>query len=259
MFVLGVLRLYGQTVVLAVRRGIKAWPVAFSLVLYAAIFYATSILVRPLGPVGGFILGLVLAACLSSYLHLISYAVAGTRIRFDELRGSFGARFWDVISVMFVFWIIRLAVPYLVAPMGTRAPIIVALVGVAMAVFFNPIPEVLYQGGARSFQALVDSAKFISRFGLEWLIPNLIFAAALLAPVGALRGHPGQVVLTITSILAPDNDGMGLLAVFMGAPWFIQLPMLLFVHWVMMFRGLLWKALSSGGSRQHALRDVWRR
>jgi hypothetical protein len=257
--VFGVLRLYGETAVLAARRGLRAWPVAFSLVLYAAILYLTVPLVAPLGLAGGLVIGLVSAACLSSYLHLISHAVAGTRLHFADLRRSFGARFWDVVSVMFVLWILRRLLQLLAEPAGARGPVIMALAGLAIAVFFNPVPELLYQGTSRSLQLLLDSIRFISRYGLEWLIPNVLFALALLAPVGLLHGPPGQVVLTVTGILTPDSNGVGLLLVFIRAPWFVQLPMLLFVHWVMVFRGILWKELESGGPRQRGLREVWRR
>lgn len=245
---------------LAARRALRAWPVAFSLVLYALIFLLAGQLLAPLGPLRGFAIGLILAACLSSYLHLISHAVDGSRIRFADLRQSFGARFWDVISVLFAFWIIDLIVEYVIAPAaGPKAPVVGALVGLAMAVFFNPVPELLYQGSSRSFQLLADSARFVSRSGLEWLIPNVIFALILLAPLGLLGGPAGQVVLQIASLLSPQNDGMGLFNVFVKAPLALQLPMLVFVHWLMVFRGLLFRELVSGNPRQRRFRDAWRR
>ena len=257
---IGIVRLYGRTAALAARRALRAWPVAFSLVLYAAILLGAGQLVAPLGRVGGFVLGLVVAACLSSYLHLVSHAVAGSRIRFEDLRKSFGARLWDVISVLFVFWIINLVLTYVIAPAaGPKAHVVLALAGVAMAVFFNPVPELIYQGQSRSLQLVLDAARFISRHGLEWLIPNVLFVLALLAPVGLLRGPPGQVVLAVTGILSPDSEGMGLFAVFANAPHLLQLPMLLFVHWVMVFRGILFGELATGGSRRHMVRDAWRR
>ena len=46
----------------------------------------------------------------SSYLHLISLAVAGRKIGFGDFRESFMAHFWDVISVMFATWVIQLVV-----------------------------------------------------------------------------------------------------------------------------------------------------
>jgi hypothetical protein len=259
--VIGAIRLYGYAALLAAQRGARAWPVMFSLVLYAGIFMVTSQLVGALGPFGGIVLGLVLAACFSSYLHLMSHVVSGSKVQFAELRSSFGARFWDVISVLFAFWIIQLILTHLVAPAaGTKAPIVIALGGLAMAVFFNPVPELLYQGTSRSFQLLIESGRFISRHGLEWLLPNILFALALLAPLGLLRGPAGLVILHVSTVMSPDNSGMGVYDLFARAPIYLQLPMLLFVHFVMVFRGILFGELTrGGGARQRALRGAWRR
>lgn len=256
--VLGILKLYGASGATAARYALRAWPIAFSLVAYVFIFMVANRLLEPLGMVGGMLLGLVLAACFSSYIQLISQAVMGTRVKLSDFGASFWVRFWDVVSVLFAFWVIDFVVQQVLAPAaGAKAPIVSALVGLAMSVFFNPVPELLYQGQSRSFYLLADAARFISKFGLEWLVPNVLFAAALLAPLGLLRAPAGQVVLTISSILAPNNDGMGLFAVFSRAPWWLQLPMLLFVHWLMIFRGVLFDGLTHGGARRHAVRSKW--
>lgn len=257
---LGVLRLYRDTAFLAVRRGARAWPVMFSLVAYAAIMLVAARLTAPLGMAGGFVVGLVLAACFGSYIHLIAHAVTGSKLRFVDFRDSFGARFWDVISVLFAFWVINLALTYVVAPAaGDKAPIVITLFGLAMAVFFNPVPELLYLGAARSFLLLVEAARFVSRLGLEWLLPNILFAMAVLAPLGLLHGPAGQIVLNIASLMSPGTDGMGLMAVFARAPLYLQLPLLAFVHFVMIFRGLLFQELSRGGARQRGLHGAWKR
>jgi hypothetical protein len=258
--VFGVFRLYGQTAVLAAKRAAKAWPVAFSLVLYAIVVMAAARLVSPLGQAGGFVLGIVMAACFSSYIQLIAQAVAGSRLRLADLRQSFGARFWDVVSVLFAFWIIDLVVGKVIAPAaGPKGDIVVALAGLAMAVFFNPVPELLYQGSSRSFQLLIESGRFISRHGLEWLLPNVLAAVALMAPLGLLIGPAGQVILHVANILSPNNDGMGVYDLFTRAPIYLQLPMLLFIHWLMVFRGLLFAELTRGSPRQRAMRGGWGR
>ena len=257
---LGVFQLYGDTAVLAARRAARVWPVMFSLVLYAAIFMVTVQLVAPLGRAGGFVLGFVLAACFGSYVHLISHAVSGTRVRFADLKASFRVRFWDVVSVLFAFWIIHMILTYVVGPAaGAKAPVVAALCGLAMAVFFNLVPELLYQGQSRSFNLLMESARFVSQHGLEWLLPNVLFAAALLAPLGLMHGPAGLVILNVSELLSLDNNGMGLFQVFSRAPLYLQLPMLVFVHWVMVFRGLLYEELTRGGARQRALRGAWKR
>ena len=69
-----------QVTVQAARRAIAAWPVALSLVVYAVVMLAAIVAFAPLGIVGGFLLGLVAAACWSSYLELLSQAVSGAKI-----------------------------------------------------------------------------------------------------------------------------------------------------------------------------------
>src|SRR5689334_2416306 len=138
-----------------------------------------------MGFVGGFVVGLVAAACWSSYIVLISQAVAGgsIRLRWDELKSTFGARFWDVISVMFAFWIIGYLVRFVVGAASQTAPqanpaALSAIFGIAMAFFFNAVPELLYQGNTRSFALLLSSARFMLANPVAWLLPNLVFAAA---------------------------------------------------------------------------------
>jgi len=36
----------------------------------------------------------------------------------------------------------------------------------------QPVPELLYQSQSRSFGLLAESARFISKYGLEWLFPT---------------------------------------------------------------------------------------
>ena len=256
----GVVRLYLGTAALAGRRAVRAWPVAFSLVLYAILVMLSAKLVTPLGRLGGFVVGMVIAACFSSYIHLISLAVKESRLKLSDLRESFGARFWDVVSVLFAFWIIDFVVSGVIAPgAGRNADIVVALAGLAMAVLFNPVPELLYQGSTRSFQLLFESGRFISKHGLEWLLPNVLAAVLLMAPLGLLHGPAGEIVLHVANIMSPKNDGMGVYDLFNRAPMYLQLPMLLFVHWLMIFRGLLFGELTSGSSRLRAIRGSWGR
>src|SRR6185369_12745777 len=172
--VMATLRLYGREAVRALRYATRAWPVAFSLLLYAALLQLAAALVAPLGFVGGILMGFAAAACVSSYLHLLSQAVAGRAIKLGDLKESFGARFWDVVSVLFAFWMIDFALTAVTRSAGHNGAIARTLAGLAMAVFFNPVPELLYRGTSRSFALLGEAARFISKHGLEWLLPHLL-------------------------------------------------------------------------------------
>jgi len=239
------LSLYRQVTVEAARRSVAAWPAALSLPVYAVILVLASIACAPLGIIGGFVIGLVVAACWSSYIELIAQAVAGSkiRIRWGEFKRTFLARFWDVISVMFAFWIISLVTTPLTNGANGRAA--AGVIGFAIAFFFNAVPELLYQGHSRSFSLLMDSARFMFRFPVVWLLPNVLFAALGLWAAGLLQGisHPAEGLIIFASIFSST----GIAQIFMGIPrW--SLPIALFaLHYVMIFRGILFRELVSGG------------
>ena len=160
------LLLFRDVTVLAARRAVRTWPVALSFFVYAVILLAAGMVLAPFGMIGGLVLGLVVAACWSSYLELASQAVAGSKIRLSwgEFRRTFGVRLWDVVSVMFAFWIISLLMgPVLNGPQGER---VAAVFGLAVAFFFNAVPELLYQGHSRSFALLVASGRFM--ISIQW-------------------------------------------------------------------------------------------
>jgi hypothetical protein len=239
------LSLYRKVTVEAARRALAAWPVALSLVVYAVIVVAAAIAFTPLGIIGGLLVGFIVAACWSSYLELLSQAVAGGKLRFrwDDFKRTFMVRFWDVISVMFAFWIISFVTgPFVRGPSGPAAA---AIIGFAIAFFFNVVPELLYQGSSRSFALLLDSARFMFRFPVVWLLPNLLFAALGLFASGRLAvQHPAELLILFG---ATFSSPMGVAGIFTGLPiW--ALPIALFVlHYAMIFRGLLYRELVSGG------------
>ena len=229
---------------------------AFSLVLYAELMQLAAALLMPFGVLGGVLLGFASAACVSSYLHLLSQVVGGRKVTLTDLRQSFGARFWDVVSVLFAFWIIDFVLGTMTRGMGQNGVILRALIGLTMVVFFNPVPELLYRGSSRSFALLGDAARFVSAHGIEWLLPNLLIAAALLTPAGLLHASTmGERVLLLQSLFSP----MGVLGLMRLVPLWALPLLLLAIHWAMVFRGLLFGALASGGARRRDLGDYWRR
>ena len=239
------LSLYRQVTLEAARRAVAAWPAALALPIYAVLLVAAAVALAPLGIIGGFLIGFVAAACWSSYLDLISQAVAGSkiRLRWDDFKRTFLARFWDVISVMFAFWIISLVTtPLTRGPSGRAAA---GVIGFATAFFFNAVPEMLYQGRSRSFALLMDSARFMFRFPVVWLLPNVLFAAAALGAAGLLQQitQPAEALILFGAFFS----GAGLLQVFAGIPrWALPIA-LVGVHVVMIFRGILFRELVSGG------------
>lgn len=253
---INVFRMYGRAAREAGRLALRSWPLALALPIYAALIIAVLLVTQPFGLAGGFAAGLGIAAVASSYLHLLSLAVTNRRIGGSDIKESFGARFWDVVSVTFAFWIISLVVEAMVGG-NPKGPIIVALISLAMTVFFNPVPELLYQSGTRSFALLGEAARFISARGLEWLFPNLLLALVLLSPAGVL--DPGLPIGARVLMLSGMFSIAGMLKTVLGLPLASAPLLLIFLHWAMIFRGLLFHALTTGGGRQQQVRDVWGR
>jgi hypothetical protein len=246
--------LYQRVLTQTARRALSSWPAALSLIVYALILIAATFVLGQLGIIGGFLLGFVLAACWSSYLELISQAVTGIRFRltWDDFRQTFMVRFWDVVSVLFAFWIISLVTRPLLG--GDHGVALSAMLGFAMAFFFNVVPELLYQGSSRSFQLLLDSARFVMEHPLSWFLPNLLFAAlALLAGGGLSIQHPAKLLILFGDTF---SSPIGVLSLFAQWPAWAWPIALLALHFVMVFRGLLFKELSSGGgnTRMQAFR-----
>ncbi len=80
-------------------------PLAYSLVLSAAAMIAL-----PLGILGGFLLGLVSQACISSGLYLVKNMIDSGKTDFNDFARGFTVYLWDLITISFILWIpMRLA------------------------------------------------------------------------------------------------------------------------------------------------------
>ena len=239
------LRIYKDTFLLACKRAVEAWRLVLFLAVYAGILGLTAMLTPPLGIVGGFLLGLVAAACVAGYLSMLGQAIKGQRITVADLQTGVGALFWDVISVMFAVWVLDLVVALLSNGAGENAPAIVAMAGLAMAFFLNPVPEMIYLQKGRSFDLLLQASRFVLANPVAWFLPNLIFLFVMLAPTGQLAAvPPSHLLLTFSKIFSLR----GLPNAFIGSPLWALPLLLLFFHYVMVFRGLLFEALASGNS-----------
>jgi hypothetical protein len=256
--VIAILKLYGQVARKAAPRALRAWPVALLLWAYPWLTLIAYAQLAQLDRAGGFIASIVVALLTSSYLHFLAQAVAGTRLRWTELPRSFTVHFLSVISVLFALFIVDLVVAAATNGMpGQQRLTARLLVGLAAVVLLNPLPEALYQHqGTGWFSHLGEAMRFLFAHWPEWLIPNVLLGAAFLAPTGLLRGSAGQTVLALQLVFTPGGVGRLLDLV----PLWEQPLLLLFAHFVMVWRGLLYQELSSGVSaRQRAIREAWRR
>jgi hypothetical protein len=238
------LKLYARLAGKSIRLAVRGWPAAVVLPVYAALLMIAVRQATQLGIAGGFLVSFAAAFVISSYLHLVWLAVMGRKIGLGDLRDSFMAHFWDVISVMFATWVIQLGVGLLTRDAGDRGTIIFILVDLTMVVFFNPVPELIYLGGGRvrSFGLLMEAGRFISAHWPEWLAPSALMAAVVLAPSGLLQRGPVAVKLLMFQQLFSLE---GLSQAVLRFPFWLSPFLLLFINWGMVFRGLLFDELTS--------------
>jgi hypothetical protein len=220
------LRMYADCLVKAAQAIRKnLWTLLLPVVLTVLVSLARTVLSPFGGLIGGIILGLVLDAIFSAYLYFLGELVCGRKVSLNEFKQSFGAYFWSVLNLAFVWWIAHWILGGILrGPGGTQ----LLLVTDALAfIAFNAVPEVLYQKGTSGgLQTLQESWSFLKENWLPWFIPNAPFILALLAFTGSL---------SITSLLG----SIGLALVF--GP---------LAHIAFVFRGFLFAALSRTSHRQ---------
>jgi hypothetical protein len=204
-------------------------PLAYSLVLSAAAMIAL-----PLGILGGFLLGLVSQACISSGLYLVKNMVDSGKTDFNDFARGFTVYLWDLITISFILWIpMRLAgMALATVPNG---PLIYFCIQIALYILLNPVPELIYQSRTSGLELLSASYNFIVENWIEWLIPNILLAiggyALLRLFESLLFGLPAFVQLFL------DSFGLGL-----------------FLTYMMTFRGFLFAELHGTTRRSRIYR-----
>ena len=244
------LGLYKDVAILAAKRAAQSWLAALSIPIYVLAVMGAAVVAGPLGMIGGFLVGFVAAACFGAYLSLLGAALDGTKIRLADLKHGLRA-IWDVVSVFFALWVIGLVVGMLKNMAGPKAEAVGGVAALAAAIFFNAVPELIYQGRNRSFALLKESVNFVMEKAFVWFPPNLIFAFVILWATNTLTlSSPGELLMRLAQL----GSAGGVLAFIGGAPKWMAPLLIAFVHFVMVFRGLLFRELSTGSTRMRAYR-----
>lgn len=203
------------------------WPVLLTVFAYSAIMRIGLLVAFRLGILGGFLISFLYAACVSSFLYLVEMIVRTNRVSLEDFRNSFSAYLWDVIGVMFVFWIVF----FFLTPMlmhTPQGPLLVLCLQIAIFVFFNAVPELIYLGHFTVMQLLGESYSFIAENWLEWFPANLLIGAMFFGILSIPLG--GYAALAIYALLA------------------------LFAYFSMVVRGLLFLELHGSTRRGRAFR-----
>jgi hypothetical protein len=244
------LRLYKELAIQAARLAAQSWLAAVSIPIYAFVVLLAYTLSAPIPFVGGFVVGIVASACFGGYLSLLASALDGTKLRMADLKNGLRA-VWDVVSVYFVWWAMMFLVGMIASRAGSKGEAIAGVAALASAVLFNVVPELIYQSGSRGLTPFTESMDFITKNPFAWFLPNLVFAFVILWATNALTfSSPGELLVRLAQL----GSVGGVLAFIGSTPKWMAALLIVFIHYVMVFRGLLFRELNSGSSRMRAFR-----
>jgi hypothetical protein len=206
---------------------LRNWRVAGTTFAYSLALAAAGTVAAGLGIVGGLLMSLVWAACVSSFLYLVEMMLRTGSVSWADFRRSFGVYLWDVVGVTFIVWVLfAIATPALrTIPQG---PGIILGLNLVIAVLFNAVPELIYLGHHSSLELLTESYRFIADSWIEWFPATLAMAVPLVVIAGIPL--PGDLGWVRTAVLA------------------------FLVYFMMVARGLLFLELHGSSRRARAFR-----
>ncbi len=244
------LRLYQQAAKETWEKGRRSWWVALLPFLYAPLFFLVATFAMRLGFLGGFITGLALAMCVSSYLYFIAGVVNGSRRHPRELIESWRPYFGSVINILFLLFIVQYVLALLTPPGDTTAMLLSSLIELILLIVLNPIPEIIYQGRTEGFSMVQECVDFLRTSGVEWFFPFIALAlfSLFILPIPILLGPLQFGRLTFPTTLGGAFSGsfINLLSPILSA-------FILFA--LMIFRGLLFRSLANATRRQRLFRS----
>jgi hypothetical protein len=220
----------------------SAWALVALLICFPALF-AVSLLVAPLGFLGGFIYAFAQAACAGTYLASLKDALTLRRSMGPQvLRANLGRYTWEIIGALFPIYLVNLLLGMVDAP-----TVVHIVVDVAIALFLNPVPEMIGRSRAGGVELLRDAATFMMTRGPEWLVPQVVLVGLAVLVV------PAQVI-PLLQLFGPSfgfvtAGGLALSVASGTIGWVIGFVLLAAIHFVMLFRGALYERLSGGGRR----------
>lgn len=205
------------------------WILILAPLVYSVIFSVAIFFLLPLGFLGRLLLLLVGDACMSSGLHLIENILKTGKLDFHDFIRGFTVYLWEIVRISFILWIPMMVAGRVLASLP-NGPLFFMFIQIAVYIFFNALPELIYQGRASGLELLGASYNFIVENWVEWFIPNILIGVGGYALLSALPSLAGVL---------PHS-----LAVFVHV-WLTGL----FLTYFMVYRGALFAELH-GSSRR---------
>jgi len=169
--------MYGRVFRRAAELTARNWPIAFLAMSYLMMLLMLMQLVAPLGFVGGLLWTLAAAACSSSWLTLLEHVVRSGRTTMSDLPSSFGNYLGDLLNVWFLLFLLEMLATFVLAPF----PLLRIVFALAVVVFLNAVPELIYLGRSGAAELLAESYRFIGANWIEWFPANLLIVALVMA------------------------------------------------------------------------------
>jgi len=179
-------RVFRQGAALAIRN-VSAGLVV---IVYQVLLAGVALVAAPLGFVGGILLYLATVACLSSWLALAGEVIRSGRVRLADLPASFVAYLNDLLMVFFLLFGLQLLGSLVLAAM----PVVYLVFVLAVFVFLNAVPELIYLGRHPAAALLVESYRFIGENWIEWFPLNVVLVAVFLAVRDVVPAGPFGLV-----------------------------------------------------------------
>jgi hypothetical protein len=219
-------RVFKRAAALALRN----WPVALVLFGFGMLrdvldAFIGALGTGPLSLVGGFLSYLVFVAFMSSWLFLVAEVIRTGRIQPRDWLAGLGAYFGDLLTVLFLFWIIVFVAQILFL----TAPLVGIVLALALLTFGNAVPELVYLGRHPPAAILVESYRFIGENWIEWFPANILLA-------GCVYGVSRLALELFPSLFVPE------------------LVTSLALYFAMIARGLLFQELATSSRRARAFR-----
>ena len=195
-WVLDTAALYARVFRGGARLALRNWQVPLAVLVYGPLLRLVAGAAAPLGVAGGLLLYLAMIACMSSWLSLVAQVIQAGRVRLEDLPAGFVAYLGDLLTVAFLLWGLRLIASLVLAPF----PFLAIVFGLAVLVFFNAVPELLYLGHHTATELLVESYRFIGENWIEWFPANLVLGGCVLAAFATPPGPYGIVTVAATGL-----------------------------------------------------------
>ncbi len=240
-------------------RGLRLnwWLPLGHILLFGAFIFFSNIFVGIFGGlVASFVLGLVGCLVLSLYLASVESAVDRETVSREALWHRGVQLFSPVLSALFILFILSF-----LANMAFRSPEtkwLHATLNLVIAVFFNPLPEILYQREGHGTQSLGECLEFVKENFIEWFVPVILIGLPLI--LIDITGFAGYIItnpISIEGVFSIFSMAIGALGNFFSftGGYLVLLCLTSFaVYFFFLFRGNLFKQLH-GSSRRKRIYD----